>query len=1105
MPSQEGSQYCGIGNDRQCFNSRSNTQSVYHAAEHQTNLGHYRGDHRSLQYASPRNAVISPSDDELYEPEDSSDHYFSPKRHRSPSNEDNFANKRHQSRNIFNNIQPSRSMELNDREMFLGDAPKYAPTQGHNASRSNAVLDQHSQRFNAPTKFLNGTAPGTYKYRPRITHPQDSRLAPDDPLYYEDERPSMQRYRTPDQTYSPSESYHRRQIPDTQIMTPERGRSSGRREMFHRDFETSPNKVYSTPQNQLGRSQAKTPIQSTAERLAPEQYSVDEDLEEENFPMETEAKSFRPPGESSLAIRFEQSQYQNIKSPVKVRGSIVVQRGPSQPRSIPHTPDRSNRGDIAVAPQTPDRPTRSMGIAPKTPNRPGRSISIASETANHQTTSVAEGLQTSSRMPVGESFTEPDDEGTPMTFFPPRKDFRAVVNNNSTNISNVLPRQSINFNGRSQARQGNHSSPLRNVSSASDNPPECIDLITPETNKDTTRKFSTHTAQKPTLLQPIKMKGMPSKTAKKPNANGQEDYELRQRNAAERIISKEAEIERTETENELFGGPIPETEEEKKAKAAAAKLKADQERMLKELKIREEIALKKQIQATQEKEKQEKEAAEKAAKEKEEKAKAAERAEERKRHALIEEALQKERRQKADEKIKARAEEAAAAAKLKEEQKQRAIADKMNEARVARLEADMRNAVKTIAALQAAQLTGAKAPVGSSPIGSLHSPGIGVDPDDIDIDDSLFVAEDIPLTKSDKSKTKQRGMGGNIDESSDSDMGSDLTDNEIVYDVDYRKRAKIKSRGPANATELFAAKPPERQGQEDVDRDLKRQERLKKQQAIRRERAKSPNPEPTVKKTGEGKGKEEKPKTEKVPKKPRAPSKPKPKPKSDDPGRNLFSGFVLGKPMTIDEAFSLHPKTTQAPVAENPTSSETAIQKLVENQSSASKPPSPIFESTAQQTATRKLETKIISTDESEKLLAEAKAREEEAKQKKKDEAKARRKKADDDKARDREKKRFMELAQKHGVTIGEAKLKQRLDTFMANREVRFRLHPKCSFTYILIRSRCRSAARGRQRKPTTVSPLTICSFNLCLCLKVMPAHLLKAKLAALGLLNSPV
>ncbi|KAB8301602.1 hypothetical protein EYC80_003444 [Monilinia laxa] len=458
-------------------------------------------------------------------------------------------------------------------------------------------------------------------------------------------------------------------------------------------------------------------------------------------------------------------------------------------------------------------------------------------------------------------------------------------NNNPMDFMNALPKHSAFQSCKPQSAIQVYQTPPRN-SYRPTTSGFTIDLVTPESGISaqgsipflppnwTPRTRGPRTTGSAKVSTPLKFS---TKDDPIVGVRQQPEEDVRQRQAAEKIIRKELNAEREALQKDLFGEVVSETEEEKRERENAKRLEAQRIREEKEKQIAIDAEIKRrkaEVRAQKEREKNE---AAQRQKEKEVAAKKAKRDAERHHQSVREEQAATERRNAANKILQEKKERDMALLKVIDQQKQ--IANKQKKENDAKLDEMKRSMVQlqaqvksqTIAALKPARkstidsnaknavdapTTSTTVPNGVAAIidgnyfslletgkaAALTMPSSEMDLDD---EDSLFLPETEKATDTASPNQKLSNDIHARNESSDS--------NPIVA------KSIEQGRVPSSIAEMFANTITIPSGgnfpeDKDVEREAIRKQRAEERRAIQFKRARSlptePSPKPPSRKTG---------------------------------------------------------------------------------------------------------------------------------------------------------------------------------------------------------------------------------------------------------------
>ncbi|QSZ31396.1 hypothetical protein DSL72_000961 [Monilinia vaccinii-corymbosi] len=603
-------------------------------------------------------------------------------------------------------------------------------------------------------------------------------------------------------------------------------------------------------------------------------------------------------------------------------------------------------------------------------------------------------------------------------------------NDKPIDFINALPKHSAFQSRKPQAAKQVYQTPPRNSNRAITSG-LTIDLVTPESARGSIPFLPPNWT--PRTRGPIKTGSVkvstPLKLSMKDvpiiSTSQQPEEDVRQRQAAEKIIRKELNAERECLQKDLFGEVVGETEEEKREQERVKCLEANRAREEKErqLAIDAEVKRRKaEVRAQKEREKKE---AEQLEKDKEAAAKKAKRDAERHHQSLREEQAAAERRNAANKILQEKKERDMALLKALDEQKQ--IVDRQkreSDAKIEKMERSMQQLHAQFKAKEIATLKPArKSTIDSGTRKAVEVPTISTSlPTEMDIDDedSLFV----PETENATDEVFPDRQLSNELQAQDENSDSNSTIAQFIE----------QGRAPASMAEVFAntnSKPGDDKVREDreVEREAIRKQRAEERLAMQRKRAKSVPAEPSPKSP---------------PRKARAiskaPSKAVPKKKSAQPLAKSPAKALFGtklKPLHGTEDSDPHEEQHKADaIAENP-----IVEVPISRPRSLPLPlPPPLPAKT--NTTLNKPETRLISQAERdeieagrERIQAEAKARKDAFAKQQADAKKEELEQKRTVEYRKKKEKQLRDQARKDGKELGEFELKTILEKVMDKRE----------------------------------------------------------------------
>ncbi|TGO83152.1 hypothetical protein BPOR_0694g00010 [Botrytis porri] len=670
------------------------------------------------------------------------------------------------------------------------------------------------------------------------------------------------------------------------------------------------------------------------------------------------------------------------------------------------------------------------------------------------------------------------------------------AHNGPMSFINSLPKSSVFRRKNSEVAEQVHQTPSSD-SNRSNNSGVTIDLVTPESTSCARNSMPfipqhwTPTRRGPIKgpapMEPSDQDGIGAESEQKPvqnthqhqaiessyNKGEQPEENLRQLQAAEKIIRQELNADNEALQEELFGEVIGETEEEKRGREEARRLEAQRLREEKEEQDLIDAERKRKRNEARFKKESERKAAEQAEKEKEAAAKKAKRDAERHHQSLKEQQNADERRKAANKLLQQKKEKDLAAAKAAEERAQAAEKErKENEAKfeqmkrqLEKLEAQVK--AKSIAELKPARkstaVDGISNKVNSLPPQGTPSASMEIDNEsplstaqtqmtpmngtsntntntgktsplqatlpmntEVEDEDSLFVSDN---RKTVVEATPERQTSNGLQ----STTGSFSSDSTIVESIEH-------DRPPTSMTEIFAKTILNPSGDKtledrDAEREAIRKIRANENAAAKQNRAKSIPAEPTT----ENFARKTAPQAA-----PRAPTKSPSKKKRTQSLAKSLGGSIFSvklKPLPGHEPEGYAPRKQP----EEPQS----VAKISTSQLAVSKPRplplhiSPSFPSPAKSTTTStRPETRLISQAEREEIEANrqrvqaaAQARKENLNRARLEEKKAASAKKRTVEYRKRKEKELIEEARKEGRVLGSSELEAGLNKLMEKRE----------------------------------------------------------------------
>ncbi|THV47588.1 hypothetical protein BGAL_0301g00080 [Botrytis galanthina] len=664
--------------------------------------------------------------------------------------------------------------------------------------------------------------------------------------------------------------------------------------------------------------------------------------------------------------------------------------------------------------------------------------------------------------------------------------------NGPMNFMNALPKSSVFRRKNSEVTEQFHQTPSSD-SNRSNNSGVTIDLVTPEgslcarSSMPFIPQHWTPTRRGPIRVSPpmepcdqdsISAKGeqQPGRNTHQhqaigssPNEGQQPEENVRQRQAAEKIIRQELNADNEALQEELFGEVIGETVEEKRDREEAKRLEA--QRLLEE---KEKQALidgerKRKKNEARAKKESERKAAEQAEKEKEVAAKKAKRDAERHHQSLKEQQNADERRKAANKLLQEKREKDLAVAKAAEEKAQAVEKERKEhdakfeqmKRQLEKLEAQVK--AKSIAELKPARkstaVDGSSNKVNSLPPqvaqstsmevdneGSLPTPQTQITPVDaasntektpppkatlptnteVEDEDSLFVSDN---RRTVAEATPERQISNGLQ----STTGSFSSDSTIVQSLEH-------DRPSASITEIFAKTSHNPSGDKtledrDAERDAVRRDRANENAAAKQKRAKSIPAEPHSEIVAH------KAAPQAIPKAPtKSPTKKKrTQSLTKSSGGSIFSVKLQPLPGHEREGYSPREQLEEPQSFTENFTTELAVSKPRPLPLPLPPPLPPPVRSTI--TSSRP-ETRLISQAEREEIEANrqrvqaaAQARKENSNRARLEEKRAASAKKRTVEYRKRKEKELIEEARKEGRILGESDLEARLNKLMEKRE----------------------------------------------------------------------
>ncbi|TGO54598.1 hypothetical protein BOTNAR_0263g00100 [Botryotinia narcissicola] len=664
--------------------------------------------------------------------------------------------------------------------------------------------------------------------------------------------------------------------------------------------------------------------------------------------------------------------------------------------------------------------------------------------------------------------------------------------NGPLNFINALPKSSVFRRKNSEVTEQVYQTPSSD-SNRSNNSGVTIDLVTPEgslcarSSMPFIPQHCTPTRRGPirvsTPMEPSNQDGLGAKSEQQPGQNthrqeaigsspnkGQQPEEnVRQRQAAEKIIRQELNADNQALQEELFGEVIGETVEEKRELEEAKRLEAQRLREEKEKQALIDAERKRNKNEARAKKESDRKAAEQAEKEKEVAAKKAKRDAERHHQSLKELQHADERRKAANKLLQEKREKDSAAAKAAEEKAQAAEKErKENDAKFEQMKRQLEKLVAQVKANSIAELKPARKSTTVDGISNkLDSLPPQVTPStsmEIDNESSLSNTQaQIPpvdaTSNTEKTSTPQTTLPTNTeveDEDSlfvsdnrrtvvevtlerqisngfQSATGSFSSDSTIVQSLEH-------DRPPASMTEIFAKTIQISSGDKilenrDAEREAIRKNRANKSAAAKKKRANSipmePNPEIVARKAA--------PQTT-----PKAPTKSPAKKKQAQSLTKLLGGSIFSvklQPLPGHEREGYTPRE-QPEKPQNPTENSTTELVVSKPRPLPMPLPPPLPLPVRSTTTSSRPETRLISQAEREEIesnrqrvQAAAQARKENSNRARLEEKKATSAKKRTVEFRKRKEKELIEEARKEGRVLGESELEAKLNKLMEKRE----------------------------------------------------------------------
>ncbi|KAF7931799.1 uncharacterized protein EAE98_004535 [Botrytis deweyae] len=798
--------------------------------------------------------------------------------------------------------------------------------------------------------------------------------------------------------------------------------------------------------------------QSRAQSLAPRISNENSDIQ------------YLGTGNGTYSVRAQRQEKENqLRSPLWSSHDFAVPK-----------PSSANRLQGRI-----DKPN-SMKPPPHTPkNQSGRVRSVASDSTQKNSSQA----RTIDYGPIDDD----DVYETPLENDLRRRSKSHVgVHNGPMNFINALPKSSVFRRKNLEVAEQVHQTPSSD-SNRSNNSGVTIDLVTPESTlcaRSSMPFIPQHWT--PTRRGPIRVSA-PEKLSDQddlgaqseqqpgqnthqhqaiessPDKGEQPEENVRQQQAAEKIIRQELNADKKALQEELFGEVIGETVEEKRVHEEAKRLEAQRLREEKEKQDLIDAERKRKKNEARAKKESERKAAEQAEKEKEIAAKKAKRDAERHHQSLKEQQNADERRKAANKSLQEKREKDLAVAKAAEEKAQAAEKErKENDVKFEQMKRQLEKLEAQVKAKSIAELKPARKSttvdaisnkVNSLPPqvtrstsmevdneGSLPTPQTQITPVDdasntektsppqatlptnteVEDEDSLFVSDN---RKAVVETTPEQQISNGLQ----STTGSSSSDSTIVQSLEH-------DRPPASMTEIFAKTILNPSGDKtledrDAEREAIRKNRANESAAAKQKRAKSipaePNSETVAHKAA----------TQATPKVlTKSPSKKK---RTQSLTKSLGGSIFSAK---------LQPLPGHEPEGYVPREQPKEPQNVTENSNTeltVSKPrplplplPPPLPLPVRSTNTSSRPETRLISQAEREEIEANrqrvqaaAQARKENSNRARLEEKKAASAKKRTVEYRKKKEKELIEEARKEGRLIGDSELEARLNKLMEKRE----------------------------------------------------------------------
>ncbi|KAI9649481.1 hypothetical protein NHQ30_002057 [Ciborinia camelliae] len=632
------------------------------------------------------------------------------------------------------------------------------------------------------------------------------------------------------------------------------------------------------------------------------------------------------------------------------------------------------------------------------------------------------------------SIDDNDVNDTPLEYeLQRRSNSQVQLDNRPMDFINALPRHSAFQSRNSQTTNQSYQTPPINSNRSTTS--GVIDLVTPESGASARASMPyvppnwTPRTRPPTTTGRIKV-STPLKHSMQdiPSANGvqQPVEDIRQRQAAEKIVRQELNAEREALQKDLFGEVVSETEEEKREREEAKRLEAQRVREEKDKQLAIEAEAKRRKAEVKAQKEREKKAAEQLEKEKEAAARKAKRDAERHHQSLREEQAAAERRKAANDLLQQKKERETALLKAIDEQKQ--IAEKERKEQAAKIDQMSRSVQQLTAQIKAQTIAGLKparkstADSGTTKTAEAPAPPSTLPTNmEIDDEDSLFLpeTENVTATNStDQQISKETQCKKNSSDNS-------LNTAQVV----------VQCRAPASAAEIFANTIPNHGGEKvpedrEAEREAIRKKRADERAAAQRKRATSvpvePSPKPPSRTRATSK----------------APSKAPPKKNAahsttKSPGNSVF-GTKL-KPLHGPDYSVQQQMEKSKTIAEEPHAKPPALQPRPPPLPLPPLPPPPPTSAT---TTSKKPETRLISQAERdeiesnrERIQAEAKARKDVLNKQRADAKKEELEQKRTVEYRKKKEKQLREEACRNGKELSDLELETTLKKLMEKRE----------------------------------------------------------------------